>query len=125
MTGKEIIINDINVTGCEHRYAKECMTVWASGGSHALHKVLCYNSPNCYFKQLKRKEQECEEMNLANEKLVDEKYKLNLLINRYQLALDEIEKLSKENVELLEGFHLEQANCLIILGIINEAKDGE
>ena len=42
---------------------------------------------------------------------------------QYKQALDEIEKLAKENVELLEGYHLEQANCLTILEIINQAKE--
>lgn len=44
---------------------------------------------------------------------------------KYKQALDEIEKLAKENVELLDGYHLEQANCLTILDIINKAKDGD
>lgn len=61
-----------------------------------------YLGDNCCYKQLKRKEQECE---------------------KYKQALDEIEKLAKENVELLEGYHLEQANCLTILEIINKAKE--
>ena len=42
---------------------------------------------------------------------------------KYKQALDEIEKLAKENVELLEGYHLEQANCLTISEIINQAKE--
>lgn len=41
---------------------------------------------------------------------------------KYKQALIEIEKFAKENVELLEGYHLEQANCLTILEIINQAK---
>lgn len=41
---------------------------------------------------------------------------------KYKQALIEIEKFAKENVELLEGYHLEQANCLTILNIINEVK---
>lgn len=69
----------------------------------------CEDNPDCNFKKLKRaeqklqdKEQECEE---------------------FGETLDEIEKLAKENVELLEGYHLEQANCLTILEIINQAKE--
>lgn len=49
---------------------------------------------------------------------------INKKVNPYKHALDEIEKLAKENVELLEGYHLEQAICLTILEIINQAKDG-
>ena len=50
---------------------------------------------------------------------------INQKVDPYKQALDDIEKLAKENVELLEGYHLEQANCLTILEIINQAKDGE
>lgn len=82
MTDKEVILNGIDVSECEHRYAKECMTVWASGGSHTLHKVLCHNSPNCYFKQSKRKEKECE---------------------KYEQALNEIEKYLDAQQKYFDG----------------------
>ena len=65
---EKLIINDIDVSGCEKqgetingitcgkgeriRLANEIITK---------HK-LCKDSPNCYYKQLKRKEQECEEL---------------------------------------------------------------
>lgn len=50
---------------------------------------------SCYeiFKQLKRKEQECEEINLTNERLVAEKYNLN------QILQDLIEQM-KNDIEI-------------------------
>ena len=51
MTDKQIIIDGVDVSGCEwysSTYFKPC------GG--------CKNTPNCYYKQLARKEQECEEL---------------------------------------------------------------
>lgn len=68
------------------------------------------------------KEQIINEINktkghLANmEKMLEE-------CEKYEQALDDIEKFAKENVELLEGYHLEQANCLTILDIINKVKE--
>ena len=61
MTDKQIIIHGVDVSGCEwysSTYFKPC-----DG---------CKNTPNCCYKQLKRKEQECEEFRKAN----DEKNKL-------------------------------------------------
>ena len=65
---EEIIIDGVDVSGCEKlgetidgitcglgkriRFANEIIT------KHNL----CKNNPNCYYKQLKRKEQECEEL---------------------------------------------------------------
>lgn len=68
MTDKEIIIDGVDVSECEKlgetidgitcglgkriRFANEIIT------KHNL----CKNNPNCDYKQLKRKEQECEEL---------------------------------------------------------------
>lgn len=101
----------------------------------------------CQYKNdYKAKEQECEELKETIDDFITDN---NLLYSddgkqpsnldelqecmqssmnefvKYKQALDEIEKLVKENVELLEGYHLEQANCLTTLEIINQAKDGD
>ena len=55
MTDKQIIIDDVDVSGCE--YWKGYCRI-ASLCDYAGH--LCEVNPNCYYKQLKRKEQECE-----------------------------------------------------------------
>ena len=56
MVDKPIIINGVDVSGCEHlglykEYKLKC------GGCYP---VDCSDNPNCYYKQLLRKEQECE-----------------------------------------------------------------
>ena len=63
---EQIIIDGCNVSGCE--FYRNDNGVIAPDGT-AERTELCYltndycgNSPNCYFKQLKRKEQECEEL---------------------------------------------------------------
>lgn len=48
MTDKEIIIDGVDVSEC--KYLPYCEDKQGN----------CGNNPNCYFKQLKRKEQECE-----------------------------------------------------------------
>ena len=65
MTGKQIIVNDIDVSGCEH--LTEIEGCWLSTCDYLKYKgnitnKLCKYNPNCYYKQLKRKEQECDEL---------------------------------------------------------------
>lgn len=58
MTDKEIIINGVDVAGCEAYMPKlgkgDCIALANNSAS------TCKGSPNCYYKQLQRKEQECE-----------------------------------------------------------------
>ena len=85
MTDKQIIIDGVDVSGCEwysSTYFKPC-----DG---------CKNTPNCYYKQLKRdeqrivelnktikaKEQECEELKKDLHQNFEEKDKLHLIIDR-------------------------------------------
>ena len=49
MTDKQVIVDGVNVSGCEH-YGKHSTLCYVDG-------ELCRNNPNCYYKQLKRKEQ--------------------------------------------------------------------
>lgn len=62
MTNKQIIIDGVDVSKCNKFDNGECL--------NPLETVLdCENSPNCLFKQLARKTQECER--LKNERTVD------------------------------------------------------
>ena len=63
MTDKPIMINGVDVSGCEHlglykEYKLKC------GGCYP---VDCSDNPNCYYKQLMRKGQECERWKNAND----------------------------------------------------------
>lgn len=56
MTDKQIIIDGVNVAGCEYLgLYKECKLKCGS-----CCPIDCSDNPNCCFKQLKRKEQECK-----------------------------------------------------------------
>lgn len=69
MTDKEIIIDGVNVSECGFLW-KEITNNMCQSFKEADSE--CLYNPNCYFKQRKRKEQECEE---------------------YKQALDEIENI--------------------------------
>lgn len=69
MTDKEIIINGIDVTECTYRRQNPhnfcmCASVINESGNiiELTRYVQCEYNPNCYFKQLKRKDLECEEL---------------------------------------------------------------
>ncbi len=82
---KEIIINGVNISECKYR-RDGIFTSDDYCRLYELHEydhIDCKDNPNCYFKRLKRKEQECEEINLTNERLVAEKYTLNEEILRF------------------------------------------
>lgn len=58
MTDKEIIINGVDVSECEHYEDLNCFAYRDSCG----YPLDCKDNPNCYYKQLKHKEQACEEL---------------------------------------------------------------
>ena len=70
------------------------------------------------YKQLKRKEQECEEINLKNERLVAEKYTMNEEILKFRQALDEIEKYLDAQQKYFDGEDYHN-----LLDIINKVKE--
>ena len=137
MTDKQTISDGVDVAGCVR--LQDDKISCDLGGE-------CKGWENCYYKQLKRKERECEELKETIDDFITDNSSLYCYDGKqpsdldelqecmqssmnefvkYKQALDEIEKLAKENVELLEGHHLEQANYLTILEIINQAKDGD
>ena len=77
MTDKEqIVIDGVDVMDC--KYA--CNTAFGKNGcKHPMMKnIYCSKNPNCYFKQLARKTQECEKM----------KYYLNKIRHEELSSLD-------------------------------------
>ena len=65
---KEIIVNGVDVSGCEKQGETVAGITCGNGERIRLaneiitkHK-LCKDNPNCVYKQLKAKEQECEEL---------------------------------------------------------------
>lgn len=101
---KEIIIDGVDVSGCEYA----CNTAFGKNGcKHPMMKnIYCFKNPNCYFKQLYRKEQECEELHsrtasiiysLTGGRLSYSTYTLKGCEDAYrdQLSID-VEKATKE-----------------------------
>ena len=102
MTDKEIIIDGVNVTGCEHFWnirdaegLKICKinfdNNYFSNGIPCGER--CSKHPNCYYKQLQRKEQECEEYKAQTKKYLADYYEENKKceeLKKYKKAVDKL-----------------------------------
>lgn len=151
MTDKEIIIDGCNVSEClfyqsnfEEDYdvkIKHFCSNWHNSCESA-------NNSNCYYKQLARKTQECEELKKEiinkNEKIKELRFSVSDLTNRLcylnaeksfrivdlEQALNEIEKQARINCEEICGKNYDTCkdrDCLTTLlkDIISKAKDGK
>ena len=63
MTDKQII-DDVDVSGCDFYIDSKNLEF---NCKQTPQSYFCKNQPNCYYKQLKRKEQECERWKKAND----------------------------------------------------------
>jgi len=110
---EEIIIDGVNVAGCKY-YTPTCVSTHLWGALTKSNK--CEDNPNCYYKQLKRLEQENKELKIyieSNKQQVEEAEMLvmdndrlqqeveNLKdtiyydIEKYRIALEEIREIVK------------------------------
>ena len=120
MTDKEIIIDGVDVSQCVYRMKDEyntccCTSTKENEGEERITAYYgCKYNHNCHYKQLKRKEQECEE---------------------YKQALDEIEQaisnfpskgiqdIPQTQIECTQYFlSVSETKLQKILDIINKAK---
>lgn len=73
MTDKPIIVDNIDVSGCSDisghvndfgEYECLCRCIFGDGSDDygIIGHEMCKDNPNCYYKQLKRKEQECDKL---------------------------------------------------------------
>ena len=69
MTDKQIIIDNVDVSGCEFYIDSKNLEF---NCKQTPQSYFCKNQPNCYYKQLKRKEQECEELKKELEAVYDD-----------------------------------------------------
>ena len=98
MRDKQIMIDGVDVSGCKGFYIHDRSTTnidyWMYGQCKSSKEYGCYcrNNPNCYYKQLARKTQECEQ--------IKEKYEALKLEN--QEGYEIVAELEHEREELKE-----------------------
>ena len=111
-----IIISGVDVSKCEN-YSPKCRFTCFP------HICNCHQKPNCYFKQLARKIQECEELKEQYCNGLDE-YKICRTLqdvsyyrDRAEQKLNRIEDYCKE-----QNLKADYTAC-VVLNIIDEVKD--
>ena len=117
MTDKQIIIDNIDVSGCDFYIDSKNLEF---NCKQTPQSYFCKNQPNCYYKQLKRKEQECEELKKELEAVYDDckgcptcneaLYNANLYAKEYRKlkqTFNRIKGIAEENIRIadLEGLN--------------------
>lgn len=137
----EIIITNIDTSTCGYYRNGTCRAYMDNTGKN----LLCINSPNCYYKQLKRKEKECEKLKEKAKELrqgwinCDKERNLQeansefrkRIIDRYKQAFDEIEDFLNETCNACKEFTPNRQSYIgcrycqptQILNIIKRAKE--
>ena len=62
MTDKQITIDGVDVSRCGHYHYGKCEIDYDEWNNEIIRYNECQNNPNCHFKQLARKEQECKDL---------------------------------------------------------------
>ena len=147
MTDKEIIeIDGINVLECEHyqyKSLKDCEMRYPESGDCEIGLInylfngnldmekLCVDNPNCYFKQLARKTQECEELKAYAQRQENQREEYYKEFLKKDKALEEIENICVQDRDIkdvcLVSTCFESHRVMYdiqeeILNIINKAK---
>ena len=132
MTYKQIIIDGIDVSKCKYfdYDSKECKAEYYVRYGYEIVKYdSCIENPNCYFKQLKRKEQECEELksDLTDlSKIIDCK---NGTILTFKEQLDQLkaenENLTTINARLLGRLEVDEKDTSLVFNLDKELRQKE
>jgi len=110
MTDKQIIIDGCDVSGCE--FLRNCIIPDNYGCK--IDDSLCCDVGNCYYKQLKRKEQECEELKEQLIILDDEDVVVEITVKQFE----EYKKLKADREEALK-----QLEFVRTLNTVKEAEN--
>lgn len=99
MTDKEIIIDGVDITECDH--FSMGLPVFNDLCTLYPHQMRCEDNKNCYYKQLVRKEQECEKLRQANDEKNEFLKKLGIsATGEFHRIKHYIDKLYQECEEL-------------------------
>ncbi len=107
MTDKQIIIDGVDVSGCKHYKNRTCIADYCLTDM-PFGEAKCELNPNCYYKQLLRKEQECEDL---KEKLIKWLGKEGLRQSEKEFYEQQLDQLKAENKEL-KNDHLQEVGQL-------------
>lgn len=126
MTDKEqIIIDGVDVSGCEY----VCNTAFGNIGCKLPfnEEIHCCNIPNCYYKQLKRKEQEInniheyyKELRINATELADKNIKLKGQLKEKEQVCKELKKQCNEHRSNAESYCKSYQYSCVVNGKITD-----
>ena len=114
MTDKQMIIDSVDVSECDFliisndKQLCHCIKSDLFGGIEFVENAKngnCKDNPNCYYKQLKRKEQECEELKRLISKQKNAKIQLSKLKDKQYKEFCDMKQTLIEIKEIVEGMH--------------------
>ena len=113
MTDKQIIIDDVDVSGCKHYKNRTCIADYCLTDM-PFGEAKCELNPNCYYKQLQREKQNSQEARDVAIKEFNRAEELKTLLKRKEQeceelkqTLAEIKEFAEENIRIadLEGLN--------------------
>lgn len=118
---EQIIVDGVDVSECkEYIWALSHVCNLVNGKTD---KFQCNYYPNCYFKQLKRKTQECEEVKEYARRQENQKEAYYKELLKRVKALKEIEKVCRADVHTFaDGTQVRYDSLDDILNITNKAR---
>ena len=105
MTDKQIIIDGVDVSGCSYGEIEKDIFKCSCEYNVRSTSMFCKDNPNCYYKQLKRKEQEVQQA----------------MDNYVQLDLQRV----KEYNELVDLYKAKEQECERLKWYLKEIRDDE
>lgn len=116
MTKEPIMIDGVDVNECEYNNKGFCNCVGHLLGEYdrkpLAQGIYCENNPNCYYKQLKRKEKECEKLKIDNK---EQKRQLRVRANILKLTNEKNNELKQVLTEIKKIAEDECKNCIVKL----------
>ena len=103
MTDKQIIIDGVDVSKCGHYHYGKCEIDYDEWNNEIIRYNERQNNPNCYYKQLKREKQECQQAMDNYVQLDLQRVKeYNELVDLYKAKEQECERLKQTLTEIKE-----------------------
>ncbi len=118
---KQIIIDGVDVSGCKHYKNRTCIADYCLTDM-PFSEAKCELNPNCYYKQLKRKEQECERTKERLESFQKDYSKLYQVVEN-KGYIKQLDQLKAENGLFRTAHDNEQVKRRKLEEILTEIKE--